>query len=271
MSWKPSCAIRLAALAPFATTIAYAQPESLPPLPPPTPPAASVTPSAAPASPSPTPTGPDSPASPTAATSAPAAASPEHEPQPEAHPVQPGAYLHDGFYLRAGLGFSYGWLSGTGPAGPAHLSGSGAALSFAVGGTPVRGLVFAFTIQIASADGAMAGAPPGATGPASTVEPVVGLLVDWYPDPKDGWHLGGSTGLGGVGLTDGAGVNSNGYSFGISAQGGYDWWIGQQWSLGLMMFAAVAAASSTEDSNGVSAGYRLTPATTGLEGSIVFH
>jgi hypothetical protein len=184
---------------------------------------------------------------------------------------EPGAYLHDGFYLRMALGVSYGWVSGEGPLGDAHLSGSGPALLLAVGGTPVRGLVFAFNLMFSSVDGDFAGAPPGATGRATTVEPVVGALVDWYPVPEDGWHLGGSLGFGGVGLTDSTGFNSNGYSLGVAALGGYDWWIGPQWSIGVMSFVTAATTASTEDGHQNATGYRFTPATIGIEASLLFH
>jgi hypothetical protein len=115
---------------------------------------------------------------------------------------QPGDYYHDGFYLRLALGMSYGWLAGTGPLGSASLSGNGPAFAIAAGGTPARGLVLALSLMIGSVNGVLAGAPPASTGSVTSVEPVLGALVDWYPRPEHGWHVGGSLGLGGVGVTD---------------------------------------------------------------------
>jgi hypothetical protein len=123
----------------------------------------------------------------------------------------------------------------------------------------------------AAVDGSFAGAPSGSTGSATSVEPVLGALVDWYPRTHDGWHVGGSLGLGGLGVTDASGSNSNGYSLGVAALGGYDWWIGPQWSLGVLTFLTVSTPASTSYSNGDATGYRLTPATLGLEVSLLLH
>jgi hypothetical protein len=263
--------IRWLALAtPFVASVAFAQTESLPPLPAPTSPEPPLSTGPVPA-PAVSDATNNTPAPPATSASPAAPPQPAVSAAPRADVHERGAYLHDGLYLRMALGASYGWVSGEGPSGPAHLSGGGPAIMLAIGGTPAPGLVIAFDFSIASVDGDFAGAPPGAAGPASTVEPLVGALLDWYPWPDGGWHLGGALGLGGLGLTDSAGFNSNGYSFGVAALGGYDWWISTQWSAGVLAFVATATTTGTEDNNQNQTGYRFTPATIGIEASLLFH
>ncbi len=72
-------------------------------------------------------------------------------------------------------------------------------------------------------------------------------------------------------LTDSANNYSRGNGFGISILGGYDWWIGPQWSLGLMGVVATSTTVHMSDSNGNDTGYQFTPATIGIEASILHH
>jgi hypothetical protein len=257
----------LAVVTLLCPSLAFAE-ESLPPLPGPEPAPVTTAPSA-PSSPTP-PTATSISTSPPAPTPTLAATRTPAPGPSDTTPGQAGAYRHDGFYLRAALGWAYGWLSGSGPYGSASVSGSSAALLLAIGGTPAKGLVVAGTVMGQGADGDLAGTPPGSSRSVTTVAPIFGVLVDWYPAPEGGWHVGGSLGLGGVGLTD-ASSNSNGYSLGVAILGGYDWWIGPQWSLGLMAVAATAGAADLKDGNGSDTGYRFTPITIAIEGSIVFH
>jgi hypothetical protein len=141
----------------------------------------------------------------------------------------------------------------------------------ALGGTPFRGLVIGATLMVQGVDGTFSGGPPGATGYAGAIAPIFGGLVDWYPSPQDGWHLGGALGLGGVGLTDSANNNSNGYGLGVSILGGYDWWIGPQWSLGLIGVLATSPAVRMTYQDQTGTGYELMPVTIALEGSLLYH
>lgn len=59
--------------------------------------------------------------------------------------------------------------------------------------------------------------------------------------------------------------------FAASLFGGYDWWIGPQWSLGLAGAASAGTAVELTDSNGKGSGYGVTPYAVMLEGSLLFH
>ena len=246
----------------FLASRASAQPAGLPPLPPPLPPA----------SPSPLPlaSGP-SPSSPSAS------ATPATVPRSPQRPPPGGCYsmsqehCHDGAYLRFGFGFGYASIWGSGPQGNASIAGNGVALTLALGGTPIPGLVFAGVIHGVVGDGTFAGGPPGATGTASAGVVQLGLLADWYPVPEGGWHVGGIVGFGGVSVTDSSGADSSSATLGASILGGYDWWIGPQWSLGVMMALSTATSESMRDSNRIDTGYSFVPIGVAIEGSLLWH
>jgi hypothetical protein len=141
----------------------------------------------------------------------------------------------------------------------------------ALGGTPVAGFVLAATLMYQGAEGSFSGAPPGAAVTRSAGQVILAVLVDWYPDLKDGWHLGGSLGAVGLAVADAAGNDMSGSAFGGSVLGGYDWWIGPQWSLGLMGVIGASTTAGLQYGDGSSTGYQLTPVTVGIEGSILFH
>jgi hypothetical protein len=62
-----------------------------------------------------------------------------------------------------------------------------------------------------------------------------------------------------------------GLGFGASVFGGYDWWIGRDWSLGLMLVAAGANRISLSDSNRNDTGYRLMPLSIGVATSVLYY
>lgn len=69
----------------------------------------------------------------------------------------------------------------------------------------------------------------------------VGLFLDWFPDPKGGAHVGLLIGPANIGLQNENGGSADGS--GASLFGGYDFWIGKQWSLGVEgRFVAVLAS-----------------------------
>ena len=261
----------------LVTSSAFGQTEGLPPLPPPppsseppasTPPAPGAPPAAAtPPSPPPASTAP--PGTPPGSSSPGSTASAPCVPCDASH--GPGAYLHDGLYLRMAVGGSYGWIAGQGPSGPAHVSGAAPMFLFAIGGTPAPGLVLAVTLMGTGASGALAGAPPGAAGNASVTQPLLGALVDWYPRPDDGFHVSGAVGLGGVDMTTANGVDSSSLSAGFRVMTGSAYWIGPQWSFGLdaVVTTALPSTTQTDDNSGTS--YKLTPATVGFAVSALLH
>jgi hypothetical protein len=183
-----------------------------------------------------------------------------------------GPYCHDGLYLRLGLGPAYSSFLGTGPQGAASISGTGVAFSVAVGGPIARGFVVGGTLRFADGAGHFTGAPADATSTGSGYFGEIGsLFVDWYPDPERGWHAGALVGLGNTGVTDSRGRDSSGAGFAFGVLAGHDWWIGPQWSLGVLMSVLSSTSATMTDSNGNSTGYSFTPLVAALEASILWH
>jgi hypothetical protein len=171
--------------------------------------------------------------------------------------VQPAdAYRHDGFYLRAGTGLGYGALLGSGPAGDASISGFSLTTLVAIGGNVADGLVVAGAFHGGQVRDTFEGSPPPQRK-ATAATGQFGVLLDWFPDPTGGWHVGALAGLGFATITDAEIKDASGAGFGGAVFGGYDFWIGPQWSAGL--FVVVGGSPSTElmDRSGDKSGYTL--------------
>jgi hypothetical protein len=101
----------------------------------------------------------------------------------------------------------------------------------------------------------------------------LGLLVDWFPDPAGGLNFGGSVGLGGMTLVNDA-DNSSLVAAGAawSVFGGYAFWLGRFWSLGLdLIVRGLAPQLHLTDSTGADSGYRLTPVMIAGEWSVLYY
>jgi hypothetical protein len=222
-------------------------------------------PTAPAATPSPPPMAPAAPVTPSApgASSITPSASTANSPIPPA-PVTPkirardcaGQWTRNGFYLRVGSGIGSVNMSGSGPKGDASFSGLGSHSLLAIGGGIARGLVLAGTVQASSISTTFDGGPfvgetvtsngksLTASSKADASASLLGLLVDWYPDPSDGWHVGLSAGLGVTSVKNHADDSTlSGTSAAGSIFGGYDWAIGPQWSIGLALVGRPATHS----------------------------
>ncbi len=171
----------------------------------------------------------------------PAYGPPPQHPPPAAMPAPQGVRLHDSFYLRMGLGVGYGNVKSKGSAGGSDLEitfkGFGPVYELLLGGTPGGGFVIGggfvgqdisnpeIEVTIDSGGSASGNAPDSALGVG-----VVGPFVDWFIDPTAGAHVGLLGGIGLIGVQDEKGDSAQG--FGAALFGGYDFWVGDQWSLG---------------------------------------
>jgi hypothetical protein len=205
----------------------------------------------------------------------------------EALPPRTARRIHQGFYLRLGSGPSFVTLRGHGPTGgSASISDSGAGGFIALGGAVAPGLVLAGTIQGTGFNSKFKGGPfanatvvsaNGETHAASRKAEggfgMLGVLVDWYPEPQGGWHTGLATGVGAIALTNSADNRDvAGLNFAGSVFGGYDWTLGHDWALGLQVTASGATTTKLkEDTDArVDTGYRLTPFSVGVQASLLY-
>jgi hypothetical protein len=154
----------------------------------------------------------------------------------------------------SGLGYA-SLIGHDGKGNSATLDATGLTGSAAVGGTPFRGLVIGGTL------GAMA---------ASIQSVQAGALVEWYPLPHGGWHVGLELGAIAVSVPL-MSTRATGYGAVGLVEGGYDWWIGPELSLGLDLFASSGTALAMLDGSGNDTGYRFTPLQLGLGLRVVFH
>lgn len=224
------------------------------------------------------------PATPVASPAPVALPTPPAPPASDEFTQRPRSRVHEGFYLRLSSGPNLVTLRGHGPSGSASITDSGAGGFIAIGGAIVPGLVLAGTFQGAAFDAEFKGGPfvdatvssNGKTRDASNRATggfgMVGMLVDWYPQPKGGWHVGGSAGLGAIVLSNSADDSvSGGGNFAGSVFGGYDWSLGRNWGLGLQLVASGATKTKMEDDSGKhDTGYRLTPLSIGVQASLLY-
>ncbi len=255
-----------------------ALPEAAPAAPPP--------PSAAPATPPPPPT--SLPPAPPPVGATPAAPASGGGAEPVGFYVT--RYRHDGFYLsvNTGIGVLSAW--GSGPLGSASISGFASGGALAIGGTIAPGLVLGGVVREWSTTGTFNGGPvvtgttttyfangmatpshPTLTGNTHVASFEFGAFLDWYPNPEKGWHAGASLGLGGMTLIDDAGTRSVSGAVGGSLFGGYQWWLGPAWSLGIAGVVSSATAGRFDDSNHDDTGYKLTPLGIGIEADLLFY
>ena len=181
-----------------------------------------------------------------------------------------GSFEHDGFYLRAGIGggllmahFASDDSKDYGGSVRGSLLGGSLNFEFAIGGTPAPGLVLGGAMYLSGA-----GHPAKQTVKVDgqTVSPLpsqdmalflLGPFVDYYINPKSGWHVQGALGLASVAVAktnqsnDDARVRARQQGgFGFMIGGGYDLWVSPQWSFGgllRMMYASTATNSSSDE------------------------
>lgn len=160
--------------------------------------------------------------------------------------------MHDGFYLRLALGLGVGGAlvsSDSKSVGDYSFAGSGGALDLWLGGTPIPGLAlggaltgFGIGSDRRRVDGqTISGDLTGASG-------MLGFFADAYPDPEAGFHFGGALGVvsASTEIKDG-GRKLRGGGVGLQAFGGYDFWVGDQWTIGGMARLIGSLTRETHD------------------------
>jgi len=190
----------------------------------------------------------------------------ESKPPPPPTPRE-GAHVHDGFYMRLGTGFGmYREQLQNDDDASVHggdVSGSTIGFAsvgeFAIGGTLGRGWVLGggfYTATLLTGhykdDDDNEGTLPLEMDPDLRDLVVFGPFVDWYPNPRKGFHLQAALGL--AALTSRSGGRWDDDDDGYEAVGagivlgvGYEWWVGDEWSLGVLARTQAAALTGEDD------------------------
>lgn len=154
---------------------------------------------------------------------------------------------HDGFQFRGAVGGGYlsDSVETTGTVGPfagtleGTIKGAAGAFEAYFGGTPARGLVIGGFFGGASAAGPKFKGPAGVEVSDDDTAAnllLIGPYVNWYPDARTGFHLLGSLFLAAGNITydrgDEESETATGGGIGLGL--GYDWWVSDEWSLGVL-------------------------------------
>lgn len=163
--------------------------------------------------------------------------------------TSPGFHVHDGFYMRLGLGFTglgdtmfSEAKTGDEPRDQSTVTGFGTASEIAFGGTIAPGFVLGGGIYGASALATTFERVRGTAPPEELQRPnnfaVIGVMADWYFNPRKGFHA--QAALGAASLTgvypevqryrDRSAAVGGGVMLGI----GYEWWVSDNWGVGIL-------------------------------------
>ncbi len=202
--------------------------------------------------------------------------------------VRGGPRYHDGLYAR--LGFTIGGTSDTMTSDRARLGDFGTyrgvevkhdgvtpGTHLAIGFTPIAGLALAGSLETATI---VAGESDSFRFRGGSVSDgyvfktaqleLIGLLVDWYPWPEKGFHVQASPGfavfIAGQGDTPANAPRlrahtATGWGSGFGV--GYEWWIGDEWGLGLLGRVLYASVSG-QDAPGNEWSHRMLAAAIGV-------
>jgi hypothetical protein len=175
---------------------------------------------------------------------------------PPAKPVQRTYHFHEGFYLRASVGFGYYYGSfsdGNQPNIDFNEGGGTMSLDLLIGGSPSPGVSVGGGVMVDPLFGSDSehGNRIGSYGRYSWL---VGPFVDAFPDATRGWHLGGLIGFAGQSFDSlNSGGTRRGAGIGGAAWFGYDFWVAKEWAVGPQFRVMGARTSSTKSGEDVSA------------------
>jgi hypothetical protein len=173
---------------------------------------------------------------------------------------------------------------GDGAQGSASVSGMSVNSIIAIGGSIMRGVVLAGTLQSSEASGDFKGGPYtnavatangeslALTKKATAGLSQIGALLDWYPSLDSGAHVAVGAGLGMISLVNQ--IDESTY-FGTSAAGtlllGYDWSIAHAWALGLALVGTGSTKSTLKHpKTGNDTGYSFVPWSVGISTSVLY-
>lgn len=134
--------------------------------------------------------------------------------------------------------------------------GAGPQLAVALGGTPADGLVVGGEIRVLAPSLHLRGQSGFRSEPLSDIDrgrraaiEIDSGLVEYFPDPRGGFHLGLSAGIATKRWQDSfaKGIDQTGIA--TVPRVGYGWWIGDEWSFGAAIDLTLARLWNNGDSS----------------------
>jgi hypothetical protein len=149
-----------------------------------------------------------------------------------------GAYVHDGVFLRAGVGpgLFQAWSGSS--ADQRTFNGGTVSIDAAVGGAPARGFILGAEFQtervfsLSSTDRIVNGNEPDLGNTRFSTNSLA-IFLDGYPDPTEGLHFLGSIGVGWLDVAPGSSPSPTGLLLSLGT--GYEWFVGPNLSLGVLL------------------------------------
>jgi hypothetical protein len=196
----------------------------------------------------------------------------ETPPPPDAVQRGRGEQHHGGFYLRLGIGLALvqldrdGEISGAGltsgiPSpqfrGQSTISGAAGVFDVTLGGTVGSGVVIGGVLLLHSlrSPELQHDDAPDETLDGPLNFGFLGVIIDWFPDVRGGFHFGGGLGLAfaiaPAPENDLGFENIGGAGAALSLHLGYDFWIADEWSLGGMLRVTGASLRGEDTQSGV--------------------
>jgi hypothetical protein len=191
---------------------------------------------------------------------------------------------HDGFYFRFALGGGAQIGTARLEGAEATFSGGGAVVDFSIGGSARPGLALGFAVYVGVASSPSVEVRQEDRG--SYLESldgrafstgIIGAFVDFYPDPKGGFHVEAAVGVAPLTwemeVADWAGESRDwsGGGFGARLGTGYEFWISEQWSLGALARLQFGHGRLKPTENDSGPELEVTTFNPGLAAVVTFH
>ena len=175
-------------------------------------------------------------------------------------------HFHEGFYLRASVGFGY-YSASFNDGNRSNLDfrnhGSSMSLDLLIGGSPSPGVSIGGGLLMDPLFGAdyerdddYRGGGNDQLGSHSGYSTLIGPFVDGFPDATKGWHLGGLIGFAAQSFQN---VNASGggsqraAGLGGAAWFGYDFWVAGDWAIGPQLRLMGMRTTDTKSNEDISA------------------
>jgi hypothetical protein len=129
------------------------------------------------------------------------------------------------------------------------------ALDLMIGGSPSRGLAIGAALLTEAAFGADYEHDGADAGNGTITTGLIGGFIDGFVDPKGGFHVGGAFGFASL-IADEPGPrdeNLETAGLGGAVWVGYDFWVGDEWSIGPLLRVMASANRDRGDETDVTA------------------